>query len=101
MTNETERHMIQIQEACDTPKFNTAWVDEQFPSPDIDVVNPDCPCMPDHPPYYPPALGMDRLYHLQMDLANGLPLERGDQQALINEIIRLRGEATERIGGTY
>lgn len=111
MTSETERHMIQIQETGDTPSFNTAWVDEQFPNSDLDSglaaivgacpdlkteeelmehVNPGYPCMPEHPPYSPPALEMDRLYRIQMDLANGLSIERNDTQALINEILRHR-----------
>ena len=116
MKDETERHMIQIQETGDTPKLNIVWVDRQFPSPDIqflpwhdlagkcpdlktedelttDCINPDYPCVPDYPPYSPPALEMDRLYRLQMDLANGLPIERNDTQALLNEILRLRGNA--------
>jgi hypothetical protein len=68
-----------------------------YPNPDIDVapavLNPRCPVMPEHPPYTPPALTMDRLYHIQMDLANGLPISRQDQQSLITEIYRLRSEA--------
>jgi len=59
----------------------------------VELMNPGCSVMPEHPPYTPPALTMDRLYHIQLDFSNGIPMSRSDQQALITEIYRLRSEA--------
>jgi hypothetical protein len=78
-----------------------------YPNPDIDVapavLNPRCPVMPDHPPYTPPAMTMSRLYRIQMDIDNGRfgepallmcgsAVMPNDVQALVNEVLRLRGE---------
>lgn len=61
------------------------------------LINPDHPVMHEHPPYLPYVIPVERVVLIQKQLANGATVSRGDIQALVSEVLRLRGKESGRV----